>query len=241
MASFDKAKAKKITGICVNVLIWMIVVVSLLVTVLVFSAQGSKDGVPALFGKSLVTVQSGSMEPTYKSGDLLFMTKISDDAKAELKIGDIITYRAPIDINNDGQVGDINTHRIVSIDVASKTVKTQGDNELTNSMEDNYTVSFNDIIGTCTERGKLGGIGAVIDFLRSSVGFLVCIVLPLALFFFYELYRFISLVVTERAKRAPVSAETEEEIKRRAIEEYLASQKAEQSQDAPAEDSTTEE
>jgi signal peptidase len=170
------------------------------------------------------------------------MTKISDADKANLKPGDIITYHAPIDINKDGQIGDINTHRIVSVDLDAKTVKTQGDNKETNPIADNYTVNFNDIIGTCTERGKISGIGSVIDFLRSSIGFLVCIVIPLALFFFYELYRFISLVVTERAKRAPVSQEAEEEIKRRAIEEYLASQKkAAENEDAPKEDSKTEE
>ena len=49
--------------------------------------------------------------------------------------------------------------------------------------------------------------------------------LPLILFFLYELYNFISILTKERAKRAAVSAkETEEEIKRRAIEEYLRSQ-----------------
>jgi signal peptidase len=66
----------------------------------------------------------------------------------------------------------------------------------------------------------------MIGFLRSSLGFFLCIVLPLILFFLYELYRFIAILVTERAKKKPVSAETEEEIKRRAIEEYLKQQAA---------------
>ena len=232
MENAKKEKAMKIAGIVANVLIWIVVVISLLVTILVFSAQGSEDGVPSLFGKSLVTIESGSMEPTYKSGDLIFITKISDDEKANLKVGDIITYHAPIDINKDGAIGDINTHRIVSIDLAAKTVKTQGDNKETNAVADNYTVSFKDIIGTATEDGKMGGVGSVIDFLRSSLGFFLCILLPLILFVLYELYRFILLIVTERAKKSPVSAETEEEIKKRAIEEYLAAQKAAEAQKA---------
>lgn len=241
MASFNKEKAKKIAGVAFNVIIWMVVVISLLVTILVFSAQGSKDGVPSVFGKSLISVQSESMEPTYKNGDLLFMTKISDEAKADLKPGDIITYHAPIDINNDGKIGDINTHRIVSVDTVAKTVKTQGDNKETNPVEDGYTVSFNDIIGTCTERGRLGGVGSVIDFLRSSLGFFLCIVLPLILFFLYELYRFIMIIVMERSKRAPVSKETEEEIKQRAIAEYLAAQKAKDDAESANEDSPKDE
>ena len=235
MENINTEKIKKIAGICVNVLIWIVVAVSLFITILVFSAQGSEDGVPSVFGKSLISIETGSMEPTYNSGDLIFMTKLSDDEKANLQVGDIITYHAPIDINNDGQVGDINTHRIVSIDTTAKTVNTKGDNEETNPTADNYTLSFNDVIGVCSEKGKLAGVGAVIAFLRSSLGFFLCIVLPLILFFVYELYRFIAIVVSERAKRAPVAKETEEEIKKRAIEEFLAAQKAEEAAKAAAE------
>ena len=228
MGNFNKEKVKKIAETCVNVLIWIILVFSLLITILVFSAQGNEDGVPSIFGKSLVTIETGSMEPTYKGGDLVFMTKLSDEAKSNLKPGDIITYRAPIDINNDGMTGDINTHRIVSIDQDALRVQTKGDNEETNKAEDNYTIHYSDIIGICTEDGKLAGVGSVIKFLRSSLGFFLCIVLPLILFFLYELYRFISILVTERAKKAAVAAPAvdEEEIKKRAIEEYLAAQKA---------------
>ena len=232
MENVKKEKIKKVAGICANVLIWIFVLISLLITILVFSAQGSDDGVPAIFGKSLITIESGSMEPTYKNGDMVFMTKLEDAQKAELKVGDIITYHAPIDINKDGVIGDINTHRIVEIDVAAKTVKTQGDNKVTNLTADDYTVKFNDIIGTCTEDGKIGGLGNVIDFLRSSLGFFLCIVLPLILFFLYELYNFLSILISERAKKAALAAGApapvdEEEIKRRAIEEYLAKQAAE--------------
>lgn len=219
-------KIKKAASITANVLIWVFVVFSLLVTILVFTAQGDEDGVPALFGKSFVTIESDSMNPTFKKGDLVFMDKLSDEEKANLKKDDIITYFAPIDINNDGKSGDINTHRIVKVDKDALTVKTKGDNPLTNVAEDNYTLHYSDIIGICKESGRIGGVGAIIGFLRSSLGFFLCIVLPLILFFLYELYKFIMLVVSERAKRAPVSAELEEEIKKRAIEEYLKNQKS---------------
>ena len=231
MEKTNNEKTKKIVGIIVNTVIWIIVVFSLLITVLVFSAQGNEDGVPSIFGKSLVTIESNSMEPTYKTGDMVFMTKISDEEKMNLQPGMIITYRAPTDINQNGVIGDdLNTHRIVSVDVNTKTVKTQGDNKVTNPTADNYTLGFNDIIGTCTEDGKLGGVGSVVNFLRSSLGFFLCIVLPLILFFLYELYNFISIITTERQKKALAAAAMvdEEEIKRRAIEEYLAQQKDEE-------------
>ena len=222
------AKAKKIAGIIGNTLIWVFVVFSLLITVLVFSVQGSSDGIPAIFGKSLLTIQTASMEDTYSVGDMVFMTKISDTEKQQLQAGDIVTYRAPIDINGDGMIGDINTHRVVSHDTTTGVIITKGDNNILadNEGDNPYTIHRNDVIGVCTEEGRLVGLGNVIEFLRSSVGFFVCIILPLILFFLYELYNFISILVSEKAKKAPVTKETEEEIKRRAIEEYIKSQQA---------------
>ena len=223
-------KVKKIAGIVGNVILWVFVVFSVLMTVMVFTAQGSEDGVPSLFGKSLLTIETESMEPTYMVGDLVFVTKLDDEAKSELKPGDIITYRAPIDINGDGVIGDINTHRIETIDHKTGVIVTKGDNNLITDNEGDtaYTIHENDVIGKCTENGKLSGVGNVLSFLRSSLGFFLCIVLPLILFFLYELYNFITILVAERAKKnaSAVSKETEEEIKRRAIEEYLKAQAA---------------
>jgi signal peptidase len=216
-------KMKKIGNIVTNVLIWLLVIFSFTITVMVFSAQQSADGIPSLFGKSLLTIQTRSMEDTYKVGDMVFMTKLSDEEKYDLKPGDIITYHAPIDINNDGLTGDINTHRIVTVDHKTGLIVTRGDAAMAGDNDD-YTIHRNDVIGICTEKGKLGGVGSVVEFLRSSVGFFVCIVLPLVLFFIFELYNFISVLVSEKAKKAPIDKDTEEEIKRKAIEEYLKSQ-----------------
>lgn len=226
--SLNWKKVKKIGEIVANVLIWTFVAFSLLITVMVFSAQGSSDGIPAVFGKSWLTIETPSMEDTYMVGDLVFMTKLSDEDKLNLTKGQIITYRAPIDINEDGITGDINTHRIYSIDPDSGVIVTIGDNNILpdNQGDTPYTIHRNDVIGVCTEEGKLDGVGNVINFLRSSLGFFICIVLPLILFFLYELYNFISILVSEKAKKAPVAKETEEEIKRRAIEEYIKSQQA---------------
>lgn len=225
---FKDLNKKKILSIALNTIIWLFVAFSLLITIFVFSAQGSKDGVPSIFGKSLITISTDSMKPVYKAGDLVFMEKLDDAGKEALKPGDIITFHAPIDIDGDGMVGDINTHRIESIN--GNVFVTKGDYNLIadNQGDTPYTVHISDIIGKCTEDGKISGLGNVISFLRSSLGFFLCIVLPLILFFLYELYNFISILVTERAKKTAGAAVDEEEIKRRAVEEYLAKQKEEE-------------
>ncbi len=237
MTDAKKKQIMKVGGIVANVLIWIFVIFSLVVTVFVFATRESIDGVPAAFGKSFITIQSESMEDTYKKGDLVFMTVLSEDEKRELEPDTIITYRSPVDINGDGKDNDINTHRIVSHDKEGGFFITKGDN---NEIEDTYKVYYLYVIGSCTEDGKIGGLGGVFDFLRSSLGFFLCIVLPLILFFLFELYNFISLLLKERAKKAPVSAELEEEIKRRAVEEYIKAQ-AEAASNASAEEEKTEE
>ncbi len=237
MTAETTAKIKKISGIVLNVLIWVFVAFALAVTVLAFAAQANSDGVPELFGKSFVTIESPSMEPIFDEGDLVIIERLSEEAKKTLVKGDIITYRAPIDINKDGKVGDLNTHRIEFIDENGR-ITTKGDN---NPGVDNYTIGYEDILGKCGEDSGISGVGAVIKFLRSSVGFFFCVLLPLAIFFIYELVRFIYIVVTERRKDAPVSKETEEEIKRRAVEEYLKEQAALANAEAKTDSTETEE
>ena len=255
---FNKEKAKKIASIAGNVLIWAFVVFSFVITVLVFSAQGSADGVPAIFGKSLITVSTDSMKGTFNSGDLIFMEKLDPMEKLTLsagdpglKNGDVITFRAPIDIDGDGKVGDLNTHRIIEVvysDVESGMAEyvTMGDANLAadNVGDDPYTVKATDIVGIWTG-GRLPGIGKVINFLRSSLGFFLFIVLPLVAFFIYELYRFIAILLEEKRKKNPaqISKEDEEEIKRKAIEEYLRLQaeEAKKAAEANTEAAATEE
>ena len=227
----NKTEAKKIVSIVLNVLVWAFLVFASLVTILTFVSMNAKDGVPSIFGKSIVSVQSPSMdgdkEGSFKQGDLLFVDKITVDEAWDLEEDTIIVYRAPIDINGDGETGDINTHRIVrkwTTEGGIVYFKTQGDAEA----EDTYDLRYTDVIAVYNGHSRLRGMGAVADFLKSSIGFLLVVVLPMALFFLYELYNLFKILMENKMEKAAatatVSAETEEEIKRRAIEEFLAKQ-----------------
>jgi signal peptidase len=183
----------------------------------------------------------GGKEGSFKQGDMLIVTKITADEALKLDVGAIITYRAPMDINGDGQTGDINTHRIVrkwTTEGGIVYFKTQGDAEL---YEDDYDLRYTDVVAVYNGHSKLSGVGAVADFLKSSIGFLLVVVIPMALFFMYELYNLIKILMDQKMKKAAVavSAETEEEIKRRAIEEYLAQQAAAATEETTSEASET--
>ena len=111
-------------------------------------------------------------------------------------------------------------------------------------MNDENLVSSSDVVGIWNDT-RLPFLGAALDFLRSSTGFLLCIVAPLAVFFLYELYRFIAVVISMRKPK--LTPEMEEELKRQAVEEYLARQNqggessTETGQDSAAEDAREDE
>ncbi len=219
---------KKVLKTIANVLSWVILLMALLVTILVFSS-GRNNGVANLFGYIPLTVESDSMKPTFAQGDLIICKEIDD--LMSLQKGDVITFWTII----DGKKVK-NTHRITEINEFENTRSfvTRGDG---NSLNDDMPAYAGDLIGKWTEV-KIKGLGSVMNFLRTKTGFFVCILIPMAIFFLFELYKFI--VVLIEVKRPPVPEIDEEEIKRRAIEEYLAEQKqnAENQQNSDTSDTT---
>ena len=203
---------KKVLKNIVNILAWVVLVLAFLITILVFSSSRN-NGVANLFGYIPLTVESDSMLPTFAKGDLIITREIDDPN--QLQEQDVITFWTIIDGKRVK-----NTHRIVKINQAenSRSFVTRGDN---NPVDDELSAYSGDIIGKWTNV-KIKGFGNVMNFLRTKTGFFVCILIPMALFFLFELYKFI--VVLIELKRPEVAEIDEEEIKRRAIEEYLAQQ-----------------
>ena len=225
-------KTRKTIKIILNVLLWAFVLFAVVITVLVFAAQNDENGVPSIGGKCIITIQSDSMKPTFEQGDMIIGQKLTDDEKKLLKPksddyeGDIITF--PIEIQG---VPTFNTHRIIEVvkdENGNLTgYRTKGDNAETNVTADTDVVRWERIVSKYTGT-KMAGLGRFLDFLKSSTGFLVVIVIPLILFFVYELIRFIFAIKTVKGKGVKqISAEDEEEIKRKAIEEFIKQQEAE--------------
>ena len=83
------------------------------------------------------------------------------------------------------------------------------------------------------EGGKIGFIGTVVKFLQDPLAFGLIILLPLVLLFAYNVFLIVKMIIADKTAKAKeealklveASKLDEEEIKRRAIEEFLASQK----------------
>ena len=207
---------KKALKIIVDVLAWILLIVAMFITLLVF--VGSKNnGVPNLFGTMFMSVQSPSMESTFKQGDMILVKKVDD--LYTLQKDDVITFYTLVE-----GARIINTHRIVEVKDENnvRSFVTRGDN---NPVDDTLPVYSADIIGKWTGT-RLPGMGKAMDFLQTKTGFFVCVLIPIALFFIFELYKFIVALIEAKNESKQLSEEDEEEIKRKAVEEYLAAEAA---------------
>ncbi|NLO45884.1 MAG: signal peptidase I [Clostridiales bacterium] len=235
---------KRILNAIGNIIVTLVLVFAILVTVLVITSTKSEIGVPSLFGYAIMNVETDSMESEegFFTGDLILLRMIEKEEANDLKVGDVITFWRYL-----ANERYIETHRIIEniyenqyayevvdgirIHNGKKCYVTKGDNtpgaDFLAGGELDYATD-NTIIGVW-EGKSIPKLGAAIKFLRSQMGFMVCIVAPLALLFFYELYRFI-VTMNEKKKETALAevAASEEEIRQKAIAEYLEKQQAEQ-------------
>lgn len=175
------SKGKRIASTVINVILIVAICLAAVCTYVSYVST-SGNGVPTILGIRVFSVQTDSMYPTFKPGDLIFDTGVGD-AKT-LAVGDIITYWTVIDGERV-----LNTHIINEIyDGGNNTriFQTKGEN---NSYEDPLTVHESEVVGKFSGV-KIGGLGKVFDYLQTSTGFLLVIVLPVALFFLYHLVQF---------------------------------------------------
>ena len=233
-----KKVLKRIFNIIIDVLVVLVMVISAIVVICSLTTNSS--GVANIFGIAPLSVVSNSMEPTFSENDLL-LSKVTNDPWMNYEVGDIVTFQATID---DQEV--FNTHRIVAIEERNglKYYKTQGDNKETNPTPDKKLRKAEDIVAKW-EGTKVPAIGGFFRFIRTQLGFFLCILLPMIIFFVYEAIRVILNIIAynkekaaEEAAAAVANSELTEEQKQRAIAEYLAQQNAlkeEQSQDSDGE------
>ena len=214
---------KKVINIVIDVLVVLILLVSALILTLSLASQDT--GSPNLLGYTLndgdlLIGKTTDIDGTYNKGDIVFF-------ESSYKGEDGVTYKM------------VKCHRIVKTkdDNGIKTYLTKGDNNKISDEETDGWLTADKIVGiyqTNDYQGKkLEGFGSVIDYLQSFWGFFFVIVLPMILFFIYELVRVIRNVMAYTkekaivaAKEAAENAELSEAQKQKAIEEYLASQKA---------------
>lgn len=145
---------KKVFRIISNVLMVLMVAAVLILVV------------PRLFGVKMFGVLSGSMEPAYSVGDLIYA--VPTDA-GKIEEGDVISFL----LNDDGTVA---THRVVEIDRENKQVYTKGD---ANELSDGRPVSYENILGVV--KFSIPVVGRLIVYMNTTPGKIITITIILAL------------------------------------------------------------
>lgn len=235
---------KKIGSIALDALIVMIFIISLLVVVASITAN-RQNGQANVFGYTVNSVQTDSMAPSINAGDLVVSKLITADNKAEIVLekGQIVSFYDEL----ENGMPILITHRIDDIKDEGGTLiyTTWGDNRVSAPIPDD-PMTINEIQSVCLFRIPFAG--RFIDFLKTPLGFILCLVLPLLGFIAWQAYKLVSLYLKskkleleeEAEKISKTKSELSEEEKNAIIAEYLAKQaKAEQEQGAkPAEQKT---
>lgn len=229
----------KIAG---NVLFYAVIIILFLFSIMNINS-GGKNGIPNLFGKGMLSIQSESMErkpdgrmleewETYdigqiKKGDLIIVDVFKEKNAKSLKLGDVITFY-------DSKLDALNTHRIVYISLEEEYVITQGDLKAQQSafiIEDpfganashNYMleasgsiehVEFKDIKAVVTSV-KPGG-GKVLDNIQKN--WLFYFVIPVLALLLFEVFMVVKNIMDLKGEKQKVALASDKEAMMAEIE-----------------------
>ena len=139
---------KKISDIVTTVVVVVFVLAAIIL-------MGSR-----LLGYEVYNVISGSMEPTYSKGDLIYVMPTNPN---QIKVGDPITFVA-----NENLV--VATHRVVRVDRENRCFYTKGD---ANETEDQKPVRYENVKGV--PQFSIPWLGYVSDYISNPPGTYVAI------------------------------------------------------------------
>ena len=207
----EESTGRRIANTVINVILVIAIALAAVCTYVSYVST-SGNGVPSILGIRIFSIQTESMYPELLPGDLIFDTAVKDTG--ELRVDDIITYWTVI---NGERV--LNTHRIHQIyDGGGYLIfETKGDN---NSSADPLTVHESEVVGQYSFR--VPGLGKVFDYLQTSTGFLIVVVIPVFLFFLFHLVQFFRVLFEYQNVKNRIKYEQE----RGRTEDLIAQQQA---------------
>lgn len=203
---------KKTLRIASTILTWLLVVaaVSMMIfTIVSVNTFGRKD--KSIFGYKAFIVLSDSMSKIkqedgslkkgyFNAGDLVLVKKV--DTK-KLKVGDIISYES----TNTENFGEIVTHKI-------KEIKPEGfvTYGTTTGAVDKNLVEPGLVIGRY--EGRIPSIGHFFNFLKTTQGYIICILLPFLVLIIIQGLNSIRLFKKYKSEQlSAIKAEREEEMR----------------------------
>lgn len=197
--SKGKDRLRQVSNVVISII--TLALVGFVAYTMVCSARGKAVEV---FGRCVLRVVTGSMEPSLHTGDYIYVKKADAGSLAE---GDIISFYS----EEPDVYGKIVTHRIKE-KLPDGTFVTQGD---ANKIADSKPVRYDQIIGKYSGKARFyRWIGSFGD--RRKL-LLILVIIPLTLMAFYEV-RTIAKISFAARKTEPMSDEEKEKLIREAID-----------------------
>lgn len=193
----------KTLNVIKNIAAWIVVafaVFMMVFTVVSVSVFDRADR--SLFGYKAFVVLSDSMSKTdFSAGDLVL---VKDVDAATLKEGDIIAYIS----QNTANYGETVTHKIRSLTTDANGNPGFITYGTTTDTDDETVVTYPYVIGKYA--AKITGVGKFFEFLKSTPGYIVCILTPFLLLIVAEGIHCIRLFKRYKSEQqAEINAERE--------------------------------
>lgn len=157
-----------------NILVWLVVALAVSMMIFTVVSVATFDRTDrSLFGFKAFVVLSDSMSATdFDAGDLILVKEVDP---ATLQAGDIVSYQS----TNIENYGEIVTHKI-----RARTTDSEGNSGFvtygtTTGQDDEQIVGYSFVLGKYWAR--LRGDGAFFQFLKTTPGYIVCLLLPFLL------------------------------------------------------------
>ena len=170
---------KKAVNIIKNVFVWLVVALAVFMMIFTIISVNTFDRNDRdLFGYRFYIVLSDSMSATdFSAGDLVLVKKVDP---LTLEVGDIISYQS----QNTENFGETVTHKI-----RAKTRDANGNPGFitygtTTNVDDATIVTFPYILGKY--QVALPGVGTFFQFLKTTQGYIICILIPFLLLILYQ-------------------------------------------------------
>ena len=189
-------KVLSVIGVILCLLILPILIINV---VLIIESYVRPKEVPSLFGITPMVVVTDSMKPTITGGDMIVDVKTPAD---EVKPGDIISFFDPTRPERDVVI----THRVLRIEGSGENLQfvTKGD---ANNTIDIPPVPVSCYVGVY--RTTIPILGKVVLFMRTTLGVIVSVIVPIIAVIAYELLKARKREKEERAEAERLRQEME--------------------------------
>lgn len=169
-----------------NIVVWLIVVIAAGMMVFTIVSVSTFDRAErSLFGYKAFIVLSDSMSKTdFNAGDLVLVKEVDPST---LREGDIISYTS----QNSSNYGEVVTHKIRKLTTDANGEPGFITYGTTTDTDDETIVTYEYVIGKYSK--SIPKVGTFFQFLKSTPGYIVCILIPFLILILLEGIRCIRL------------------------------------------------